>query len=117
MRTRRLHRELRNLYGSGGFVPAAPVLSGTYVTPETALSLAAVYAAVNVISRDIASLPRNVYRRLPGGGRQVDASHPVQPLISTTPNGESDGFRFFQSSMSHVLTRGNGYAEIVRDTN
>lgn len=114
-RWQRLKRELRTLNGGGGFVPSAPVLSGTYVTPETAMCLAAVYSAVNVISRDIACLPRNVYRKLPGGGREIDESHPVQPIVSTAPNDEEDGFRFFQSSMSHVLTRGNGYSEIVRD--
>lgn len=100
---------------SGGAVPAAPVLSGTYVTPETALSLASVYAAVNVISRDMASMPRNVYRKLPGGGRVIDESHPVNALLRVSPNGEIGAYRWMQTSMSHVLTRGNGYSEIVRD--
>lgn len=99
----------------GGWVPAAPVLSGTYVTPETALSLAAVYAAVNVISRDLASLPCNVYRRLPGGGREIAPEMPQHELVHTSPDGVRDACRFFQAIMGHVLTRGNGYAEIVRD--
>jgi HK97 family phage portal protein len=113
LRTRRTRAELRAI--GGGFVPAGPVVSGVYVTPETALALTSVYAAINVISTDIASMPRNVLRKLPGGGREVDESHPVQPLISTTPNDELDGFRYTQASMNHVLSRGNGYTEIVRD--
>jgi HK97 family phage portal protein len=112
---RKLARQLRSLHGGGGYVPAAPVLSGTFITPETALGLAAVFAAVNVISRDVASLPRNVYRKLPDGGRKVDEHHPIQELIYTSPDGELDSYRFYQSLMSHVLTRGNGYAEIERD--
>ena len=95
-------------------MPAAPVLSGTYITPETALGLAAVFSAVNVISRDWAGLPRNVVRKLPGGGRVVDETHPVHRLVHSTPNGEVDAYRYFQSAMSHVLTRGNSYSEIVR---
>lgn len=115
LRRRALHRELRTLYGSAGAVPAAPVLSGTYITPETAICLAAVFAAVNVISRDVAALPRHVYKRLPRGGRAIDHAHPVERLLNVQPNDEQDAFRFVQSGMGHVLTRGNWYAEIVRD--
>ncbi len=109
---RRLRTELRNL--GGGYAPAAPVLSGTFVTPETALGIAAVYSAINVISRDIAVLPRNVYRRLPNGGRVVDPTVPVHELIHCQPNDDMDSFRWMQATMSHALTRGNGYSEIVR---
>lgn len=106
--------EQRSFIG-GGYVPAAPVLSGTYVTPETALGLAAVYAAVNLISGDIATLPCNVYQRLAHGGRKIDWKHPVQSLLAYGPNDDVDVFRWWQSTVSHVLTRGNGYSEIVRD--
>lgn len=103
-----------NSLGSGA-VPSAPVLSGTFVTPETAMGVAAVFSAVNVISRDIAVLPRSVYRRLPNGGRVVDPSIPVHDLIHFQPNDEVDSFRWMQTSMVHALTRGNGYSEIVRE--
>ena len=43
---RRVRAELRSMNaGWGGAVPAAPVLSGTFVTPETATGLTAVYCA------------------------------------------------------------------------
>jgi HK97 family phage portal protein len=103
--------------GSGGYVPAAPVLSGTFVTPETALGIAAVFSSVNVISRDIAVLPRNVYRRLPGGGMEIETTGDLgdlNELISMQPNGEMDALRWCQAQMGHVLGRGNGYSEIVR---
>lgn len=116
-RRRALHRELRTLYGSAGAVPAAPVLSGTYVTPETAICMAAVYAAVNVISRDVAAMPCHCYRRLPRNGREIDYRHPAEKLLNVEPNDEQDAFRFKQAGMGHVLTRGNWYAEIVRDSN
>lgn len=110
------HRaELRSLPLLGaGAVPSAPVLSGTYITPQTALGLTAVYAAINVISRDIASLPLNVYRKLPGGGFEVDENHPVQPLLAVEPNDEVDAHRFRQTALGHTLGWGNGYAEIER---
>jgi HK97 family phage portal protein len=102
-----------------GYVPAAPVLSGTFVTPESALGVAAVYCAVNVIATDIAILPRAVNRKIPGGGREpVDASDgylsDLHDLISFQPNDDMDAMRWSQSEMNHVLTRGNGYNELVR---
>jgi HK97 family phage portal protein len=112
---RRTRAQMRSMSGSGGWVPAAPILSGTFVTPESALCLAAVFAAVNVISRDLATFPRSVYRRLPSGGREVAAEMPQHDLIHVCPDGERDAFRFFAAIMNHVLTRGNGYAEIERD--
>jgi len=114
---RRHRAELRALgyISSGGYVPAAPVLSGTFVTPETALGVSALWCAVNVISRDIAVMPRAVYRRLPGGGREIDPSIPVHDFIAVQPNDEMDAFRWTQTGMGHVLTRGNWFNEIVRD--
>lgn len=106
---------MRTLNGGGGYVPAAPVISGTYITPETALGLAAVFAAVNVVSRDIASLPRLVVKRLPKGGFEPDESHYLWDLFNTAANDEIDAFRYTQTEISHVLTRGNGYSEVVRD--
>lgn len=97
-----------------GYVPAGPVLSGTYVTPETAISLTAVFCAINVISRDVACLPRHVYRKL-DGGLEVASDHPVEDLIGgLDPNDDMGRFRYVQTTMGHVLGRGNGFSEIVR---
>jgi HK97 family phage portal protein len=117
-RQRRLASPLgvdRRALSGGGVVPAAPILSGTFVTPESALSLAAVYAAVNVISRDIAIMPRNTYKKLKGGGKEVAEQHPTHNLVRWQADDDVDAMRFFQTLMGHVLTRGNGYAEIERD--
>lgn len=112
---RRLRAELRSLNGGGGAVPAAPVLSGTFVTPESVLGLTAVYAAINAIASDVACLPRHVYRTLDGGGLAVEQDHPAEWLLDHEPNDEMGEYRYLQTTMGHVLGRGNGYAEIVRE--
>jgi HK97 family phage portal protein len=117
--TRRHHHAvLRSITteSSGSYVTAAPILSGALVTPETAIGLAAVYAAINVISRDLASLPRNVYKRRSDGGREIAEDHPAQGLMRWSPNDDMDAFRWMQCQMGHVLARGNGFSEIVRDS-
>ncbi len=96
-------------------VPAAPVLSGTFVSPQSALSLAAVFAAINRISTDIASFPVMVERKHPAGGWVEEPDYPLSDVVcSTVDDGETDSFRFLQADMAHVLGYGNGRAEIVR---
>ena len=93
------------------------MLSGTFVTPETALGIAAVFSAINVISRDIAGLPRNVYRLYPDGGREVEtAGELVQSTTSSTfsPTMRWNCAGWCRDGMGHVLGRGNWYSEIVR---
>lgn len=102
---------------TGGAAPLSPVLSGTYVTPETAMGLAPVFGAINIISRDIAVLPRAVYRKIPTGGRVVETKGylgDLNEVLSVQPNEDMDAFRWMQTSMSHTVGRGNGYSEIVR---
>lgn len=101
-----------------GYVPAAPVLSGTFVTPESALGVAAIFCAVNLISTDTASMPVDVCRKRLDGGLDVvgdgDELSDLQDILHTQPNDEMDAMRWRQTTMSHVLTRGNGPNEIVR---
>ena len=106
--------EERSSLAGTGWAPAAPVLSGTFVTPETSLGLAAVFAAVNVISRDLASLPCHIYRYFPDGGREIDKKKPLEEALNVTPDQERDSFSFWQTSMAHPLGWGNSYSKIVR---
>lgn len=97
------------LYGIGAN------LAGVNVTPQTALALSSVFSAINVISRDVATLPRSVYQQLPGGGKDVARRKPQHRLVNSKPNEEANAVRFYQALMGHVLGWGNGYAEITRD--
>jgi hypothetical protein len=51
--------------------------TGIPVTPLSALQSAAVYGCVLCLSEDIGKLPIEVRRRLPGGGFEVDPTHPL----------------------------------------
>lgn len=86
--------------------------SGQYVTPDTALQSTAVYSAVKVLSETIAGLPLHVYRRLGDGGKEIAGSHPVYDLLHSRPNSWMTAFEFKEMMMTHVLLRGNAYAEI-----
>jgi HK97 family phage portal protein len=114
--------ESRSLFGGGvngpgsglGAMLPSPVLSGVAVTPETALTMTAVFACINVISTDVASLPLEVKRRLRGGGKVPVRNDPRYELLYCEPNDDTTPMRFFQAYVGHRLGWGNAYAEIDR---
>jgi HK97 family phage portal protein len=91
-----------------------PTGAGVVVTPNNALTLAAVWACVRVISEDVASLPLITYRRLDRGKERAPA-HPLYRLLHDEPNPYMTAMQFRETLQGHVLLWGNAYAEIERD--
>ena len=89
--------------------------SGVSVTPDTALTYSAVYAAVRCISESVSSLPLNYYERLPAGGKAHAKANPLHYLLHDEPNPEMTSLQWREASMAHLLLHGNSYTEIVRD--
>lgn len=92
----------------------ANVLNTPLVNAKTAESISTVYACISAISETIASLPFEVYKRT-DIGREKAKQHPLYKLIHDKPNGWQTSLEFREMLQRHVLLRGNGYAEIVRD--
>ncbi len=89
-----------------------PSLAGIYVSPETALTFTAVYAAIRILSEDIASFPLEVFRKNAASGSTTVPDHPVYQRLAISPNGETTDFNWRESQASHVLGWGNAYAEL-----
>lgn len=88
--------------------------SGVRVKRDRALTFAAYWRAVSLVSRSVAKLPLNVYRHV-APGRERDRHHPSDRVLFRRPNEYQTPFVFKQLLTSHVLTEGNGYALIERD--
>lgn len=91
--------------------------AGTTVTPDTALTLSAVYRAVRVISDDVATLPLHLYRRLPeraGGlpGGKERVTSPLADVLGKRPNPRQTALQWRQMMTALALLRGNGYSRI-----
>jgi HK97 family phage portal protein len=98
------------------FVPGS-TQAGVFVTPETALTYATVWACVRVVADSIAQLPWKTYQKAPRGKKDVSPDKNVVAwLLQVQPNPETTPFRFKRLLAMHVLTRGNAYTEIERDT-
>lgn len=96
-------------------VTSSWIQSGHHFDEKTALGIVAVYACVRVIAESIASLPLVLYRRLPNGGKEREASTPLQNLLTFQPNPWQTRFGFWEMLMGHVLLRGNAFARKVRN--
>lgn len=87
-------------------------VSGAPVTVESAMRVAAVHAAINVIARTMASLPLHVYERTQTGKRRAE-DHPLYELLHSKPNSWQTAFDFRAMMQFHLCLRGNCYAMIV----
>lgn len=87
----------------------------TRVTADNAFGLPAFWAAVRVLSEDIAKLPFIVYERLEPFGKRRAPEHPLFRVLHDSPNPEMTSFVWREVSMAHLVTWGNCYSEIVRN--
>lgn len=88
-------------------------LAGVSVTPESAARISAVWRAVDLLASTAGKLPLNMYRNLPGGGKQKVPGHPLDYLLHDQPNDEQDAFEWREMMMGHALLRGHAYSELL----
>lgn len=84
-----------------------------FVSPETAMKLAAVYACIYVISSNIAQMPLHVMRKT---NNKVEAArdHPVFYLVHDEPNVWQTSYKWRELKQRHILGWGNGYTWVKR---
>ncbi len=88
------------------------------ITKEKALTIAAVFRAVSILSGTLASFPWYVYRRdfNNNANWNIDSRHPLYFLLHDQPHHLWSSFTWREIAMLHlVLADGNFYAIIQRD--
>jgi HK97 family phage portal protein len=85
------------------------------INEDTALTLSAVWNAVQIIAGTVGSLPCELYKRTPDGDREVMRKHPLYRILHDQPNPEMSAMTFRETLQAHVLTWGNAFAEIRRN--
>jgi len=89
--------------------------AGVRVTPDTSMQVVTVYACVNLLSRTIAALPLNLFRRKTDGTAVIASNHPLQTVLHRLPNEEMTSYKCRETMFAHILLWGNAYAEIIRN--
>jgi HK97 family phage portal protein len=92
------------------------VWNGAGVTVDKAMGSVPVMAAIRVISENIASLPLQVFERLPNGGKRLALEHRLYGMLHDSPNPEMGSMVFRETMQTHIESWGNAYAEIEYDT-
>jgi len=92
----------------------SPASSGVVVNAETALGATPVWAAIRVISEDIASLPLITYNRLERGKERA-TRNPLFALLHDQPNPELTAFEFWELAVGNILLNGNSVNFIETD--
>lgn len=85
--------------------------AGIDVNPDSALQVTAWLACIRIISETVASLPLITYRRLKRGKDRAP-DHYLYPILHDIANSEMGAFTLRALLNAHMLTRGNGLAEI-----
>lgn len=101
----------------GAFAPSilSPAPAGVDVNGTSAMTISAVWNAVNLIAGSgVASIPLKVYKEA-GDSREEATSHYLYRLVHDEPNPFMTSFTFRETLMHHVLLWGNAYAEIEWD--
>jgi HK97 family phage portal protein len=99
---------LMGLFGWG-----ARSAAGVAVTPDTAMRSVAVYACVLVISEALKQTPLLLKTRTGPRSSELADTHPVFPLLESTPNRFQTAAEFKQMLQGHLCLRGRAYAEIL----
>ena len=86
------------------------------VTHDNALTVPAVWSAVNFISSTIASLPLSLYK-VDGDTAKKAKTDPLHHLLHDAPNQEWTSFRWRKYIMTQTLLRGRSYTYIERHIN
>jgi len=104
---------------SGDWIPSSVLgmlgrqsSAGVTVSEQTAMMNSAVFACQRAIAESLAILPRDIYRRKARDSRAEVDDHPSLKVLKTQVNPLQTAYKFFETVQHHVLSYGNGYAEL-----
>jgi len=87
--------------------------SGESITAESSLEFSAVYGAVRIIAKTIASLEVGVYKRSDEGTEKAD--HELNYRLGREPSEIFSKFNFWERVCVHMLLHGNSYVLIQKN--
>lgn len=107
------HEDWMAYYGprNGRRTKAGPPISET-----SAMTISALYAALNFIAGVVASLPLRVYRNLRDGGKERALDHPLYDRLHTKANSTGlTAWQWVYTSILHKYLWGNWWTHAPRD--
>lgn len=95
---------------------AGATISGESVDTTSAMRMADVFTAVNILAELVGTLPFKTYRQV--GSDTIPADdHRAYRMLHDAPNPSQPAFRFWSTVATHLLLWGNAFIEKLRDEN
>ena len=94
---------------------AGPTRTKIAINPQTAVTIATVFACVRVLSEDLAKIPLEVLEDLGPDESRPAPDQPAYRLLNIEPNPEMDAMILRETATAQMLLWGNGYLEVVRN--
>lgn len=89
--------------------------AGTAINETSAMTISALYAALNFLGGVVASLPLRLRRNLPGGGSESATEHPLYGRLHAKANDSGlTAWQWIYSSLLHKYLWGNWWTWINR---
>ena len=88
---------------------------GGSVTNIRAMQLSAVWACIHVLAETFASCKCSLYRKDANGHRVKAVENPLHDVVNSVAAPGMPAYYFKETAMTHILTGGNTYSEIVFD--
>lgn len=117
-----LKQALRAAIISRNFTQATNIVEGPFtfgstntstISIDNALTLSALYNGINIISNDVAMLPKAVYTKV-NGITQKQPGHPVHNIIALQPNSFQTSYWLHKIMITTAILNGNAVAVIRR---
>jgi HK97 family phage portal protein len=89
---------------------------GTEMDVGRSTGLSVAIACVNVLSQNLSSVPLTVFRTAADGGREKATDHPLYAVLHDQANDGMTAFEAREVLIANLVTNGNAYAEIVRNS-
>ncbi len=86
--------------------------TGIAMTPELAMTVSAVWAAVTFMARNLGSVPLRLYRRINAKERAPVDDEPLARVLARQANEGHTAIEFWEMAIGYILLRGNAYNEI-----
>jgi len=80
------------------------------VTTDSAMTVAAAFACIRLLSESAGILPVGVYRKSPDGGREPVLDHFAYRLVHDGPNPDVTSAEYWESVVANLATEGNAFA-------
>lgn len=87
--------------------------AGKYVSDQSAMQVAAVWACIKITAQAVSSLPIALYEKDSQGSRARIDDDEIAEVIAESPNRDQTPLEFWESQVAWLLTRGNAYSEKV----